>query len=80
MDGRELNGYLNYMGMERRIRKLAIKEKLASAEEIAVLSSVEVCDLVAGKFTLVYAESDEIGLVRTDRAMELFGLLERISR
>ena len=64
MTGRELSGNLNYLGMSSGIRKLALKEKLATAEELAVMNEVEVCDLVANEYELVYAENEEIGLVR----------------
>ena len=43
MDGRTLSQSLNYAGMERAVRKLAVEEKLAPAEEIAVMSELEVC-------------------------------------
>lgn len=33
MTGRELSDKLNYLGMERRIRKLALEEKLETAEK-----------------------------------------------
>ena len=53
MTGRELSGNLNYLGMSSGIRKLALKEKLATAEELAVMNEVEVCDLVANEYELV---------------------------
>lgn len=34
MTGRELSDKLNYTGMEIAVRKLALKEKLASAEKL----------------------------------------------
>ena len=36
MTGRELSDKLNYLGMERKIRKLALEEKMETAEKIAV--------------------------------------------
>ena len=55
MDGRELASTLNYIGMSRGIRKIALDDKLASAEELAVMSEVEVCDLISQNYQLVYA-------------------------
>ena len=49
MTGRELSENLNYLGMSSGIRKLALKEKLATAEKLAVMNEVEVCDLVANE-------------------------------
>ena len=80
MDGRELERKLNYLGMQKGIRELAVKDKLAPIEKIAVMSEVEVCDLVAQNYQLVYAEDEEIGLVHNDDAKELFSLIKTISR
>ena len=80
MDGRELYDSLNYEGMNRGIRELALNNKLASAEELAVMSELEVCDLVSQNYKLVYAEDEEIGLVHNDKAKELFSMLKVIGR
>ena len=80
MDGRELASALNYIGMSRGIRKIALDDKLASAEELAVMSEVEVCDLVAQNYQLVYSEDEEIGLVHNDKAEELFNMIKIVSR
>ena len=53
MTGAELNNKLNYLGMVRGIRKLALSEQLANAEQLAVLSICEVCDLVVKEFEVV---------------------------
>lgn len=37
MTGRDLLDKLNYLGMERGVRKLALEEKLVSAEKLARL-------------------------------------------
>lgn len=80
MTGRELSENLNYSGMSSGIRKLALKEKLATAEDLAVMNEVEVCDLVANEYELVYAENEEIGLVRKDKMGEYNKLVTVISR
>lgn len=80
MNGRELESKLNYLGMSRGIRKIALDDKLASIEELAIMSEVEVCDLVAQNYQIVYAEDDKIGLVRNDKAKELFDLIKVVSR
>lgn len=80
MTGRELNNKLNYIGMERSVRRLALDSKLATAEEIATMTSVEVCDLIVENYTVVYAETDEIGLVPANKLDEYNSLLKRISR
>lgn len=80
MTGRELSNKLNYLGMERRIRKLALEEKLETAEKIAVMTEVEVCELISKKYEVVYSESEEIGLVRKDKMKEYNSLVKVISR
>ena len=80
MDGRELKSKLNYIGMSRAVRKIALDDKLASAEELAVMPEVEVCDLVAQNYQLVYAEDEEVGLVHNDNAKKLFDMLKLVSR
>lgn len=80
MTGRELSDKLNYLEMERRIRKLALEEKLETAEKIAVMTEVEVCELISKKYEVVYSESEEIGLVRKDKMKEYNSLVKVISR
>lgn len=80
MTGRELSDKLNYIGMERNIRRLALDSKLASAEKIAVMTEIEVCNLIVENYTVVYAEAEEIGLVPTNKIDEYNGLVKRISR
>jgi len=46
MAGIKSNKKWNYMSMKRGIRKLALDSKFATAEEIAVMTEIEVCDLI----------------------------------
>ncbi len=80
MTGRELSEKLNYLGMVRRIRKLALEEKMETAEKIAVMSEVEVCDLVSKEYEIVYSQNEKIGLVRKDKLKEYESLVKVISR
>ena len=80
MTGRELSEKLNYLGMERGIRKLALEDNMATAEELAVMSEVEVCELISKEYELVYSESEELGLVHKDKIGEYKKLLKVISR
>lgn len=68
MDGRELESKLNYIGMSRGVRKIALDDKLASAEELAVMSEVEVCDLVAQNYQLVYSMERKKPIARNGNA------------
>lgn len=80
MNGRDLSEHLNYTGMERAVRKLAVDEKLAPVEKVAVMSEIEVCELVAKKYELVYAEDEELGLVSRSDLPTYNKLVKIISR
>lgn len=80
MTGRELSDNLNYLGMSSGIRKLALKKKLARAEELAVMNEIEVCDLVAKEYEVVFTENERLGLVSKDRIEEYNNLVTVISR
>ena len=38
MDSRELASHINYLGMERCARKIILKDNLAKAEDIAIMT------------------------------------------
>lgn len=80
MTGGELSEKLNYLGMKRKIRKLALEEKMETAEKIAVMSTIEVCNLVSNEYEIVYSENEEIGLVHKDKLEEYSALVKIISR
>lgn len=80
MDGRELSEKLNYTGMVKAARQLAIKDKLAPIEQLAEMSEVEICGLIAENYQLVYAEDEEVGLVHNDDAGEVFSRIKCLSR
>lgn len=80
MTGRELCNKLNYIGQEKTLRRLALSDKLATADEIAVMTDVEVCNLIVEEYTLVYSEGEELGLVKNDQMEEYNKLVQVISR
>lgn len=80
MTGRDLENKLHYLGMVRGIRKLALKEKMANAEKLAEMTEVEVCDLVAKKYEVVYSESEELGLMEKEKFKEFQKEIKVISR
>lgn len=66
MDARELEGKMNYLGMERSARKILIQEKLATADEVAMMTSVEVCRKLLETYEVVSCESENITIVKQD--------------
>lgn len=80
MTGRELADKLFYIGMEKDARKLALRDKMASAEEIAVMSEIEVCDLIVKKYDVVMCESEDILLIPKDKMKEFNQMAVYLSR
>lgn len=80
MSGRELNEKLNYLGMERAVRRLAVSDELATAEDVALMTAPEVCDLIMEYYEVVYIEPEKIGLVRSTDMTAYEKLVKRISR
>lgn len=66
MVGQQLSDKIYYAGMERDLRRLAINDKLAPVEKIACMTEGEICDLVAKKYEMVFAESEKVGLVKIE--------------
>lgn len=80
MTGRDLYDELRYLGMERDLRKMVIDDKLTPPDKLALMSELEVCDLVADKYEMVFAENEQIGLVPKDKIKEFYNLVKIISR
>lgn len=78
--GRDLAKMLNYTGMEKAVRSVALDEKLAKAEEIAVMSELEVCELVMEEYEIAYHTSEQVGLVRNSDIEAFNKLIKVISR
>lgn len=63
MTGRELRENITYLGQERAARKLLLDNKLAKAEEVAVMTDIEVYDKLLQKYKVVMISTDDIVLV-----------------
>ena len=53
---------------------------METAEKIAVMTEIEVCELISKKYEVVYSEAEEIGLVKKDKMNEYKSLVKIISR
>lgn len=80
MTGRELTDKLIYIGMEKDARKLALRDKMSPAEEIAVMSEIEVCDMIVEKYEVVMCESEDILLIPKDKMKEFNQMAVYLSR
>lgn len=80
MTGRELLNKLTYCGQERSLRQILLKHKITTAEELAIMTKDEVCDIAAEHFILVYTEQEELGLVHKTKITEYTQLVNLISK
>lgn len=80
MNGRELSSKLLYAGMGRDARKLALRDKMAPVEEIALMDEVEVCDLIVQKYAVVMCESEDVLLIPKDKMTEFNQMTVYLSR
>lgn len=70
MNGRDLSDRLPYMGMIRDARKLAIKDKMATAEELALMSELEICDLIVRDYNIIISGDEKVLLIPKDKMDE----------
>lgn len=63
MDARTLDSNMNRLGMERAARRLLINEKLATANEVALMTCTEVCERLLHFYEVVANEDERITIV-----------------
>ena len=80
MDARELANRINYSGMERCARKIVLKDNLAKAEEIAVMTEIEVYEKLLQKYEVVMSGREEILLIAEDKMEEFNDMAVYLSR
>ena len=80
MDARELANRINYSGMERCARKIVLKDNLAKAEEIAIMTELEVYEKLLQKYEVVMSEREEILLIAKDKMEEFNDMAVYLSR
>lgn len=80
MDARTLESKMNYLGMERQARKLLIDEKLATADEVAMMTCVEVCERLLESYEVVACEDEDITIVNKDDMKTYNNIVRYLSR
>ena len=63
MDARELNSHVMYTGMERDARAIILKDNLATAEDVALMTSLDVFDRLLEKYEVIMCEQQDILLI-----------------
>ena len=63
MDARELNSHVRYTGMERDARAILLNDNLATAEDVAMMTSLDVFDRLLEKYEVIMCEEQDILLI-----------------
>lgn len=81
MDARELYyHHINYVGMERDARRIILKDNLAKPEEVAIMTDIEVYEILLQKYEVVMCESEEILLIEKEKIKEFNNMAVYLSR
>ena len=80
MDSRELASHINYLGMERCARKIILKDNLAKAEDIAIMTDIEVYEILLQKYEVVMCASENILLIDKENMEEFNSMAVYLSR
>ena len=70
MDARELNNHVMYAGMERDARAMLLKDNLATAEDVALMTSLDVFERLLEKYEVIVCEEEDILLIDKKKMKE----------
>ena len=80
MDARELNSHVRYTGMERDARAILLNDNLATAEDVAMMTSLDVFDRLLEKYEVVMCEPEDILLIDRKKMEEFNKMAVYLSR
>ena len=80
MDSGELDRKMRFLGMERDARKLLIEENLATVNEVALMTCIEVCSKILDYYEVVSFENEEIIIVKSDDMEKYHSIVKVLSR
>ena len=80
MDAITLNGKLNYLGMERDMRKLLIEEGIKKAEDVAIMTSVETCDALLEHYEVVSCENECVTIIKHEDVKTYNSMVKYLKR
>lgn len=70
MDARELNSHVMYTGMERDARAILLKDNLATTEDVAMMTSLDVFERLLEKYEVIMCEKEDILLIDKKKMKE----------
>jgi hypothetical protein len=71
---------MRYLGMERNARSILIDERLAKAEEVALMTCLDVCDKLLEYYEVVACEDEDITIVKKEDVKKYNDIVRFISR
>ena len=80
MDARELNSHVRYTGMERDARAILLNDNLATVEDVAMMTSLDVFDRLLEKYEVIMCEEQDILLIDTKKIEEFHKITSSLSR
>lgn len=80
MDARELNSHVMYIGMERDARAILLKDNLATTEDVAMMTSLDVFDRLLEKYEVIMCEEQDILLIDKKKMEEFNSMAVYLSR
>lgn len=80
MDARELKSKMGYLGMEKSARKILIDKKLATVDEVALMTCVEVCGKLLEYYEVVSCEDEDITIVKREDISTYNSIVMYLSR
>ena len=80
MDARELNSHVMYTGMERDARAILLKDNLATAEDVALMTSLDVFERLLEKYEVIMCEKDNILLIDKKKLEEFYKMAVYLAR
>lgn len=80
MDSGELYRKMRFLGMERDARKLLIEENLATVNEVALMTCIEVCSKIIDYYEVVSFDNEEIIIVKSDDMEKYHSIVKVLSR
>ena len=67
---RDLADKINYRGQERAARKLLIKMNTVPLEQVATMTTIEVCAAILEKYEFIISTDENIILVEKDKLQD----------
>ena len=66
MDAYDLMDEMQYPGMERSARRILVEEKLAPAEEVALMTKLDICKKLLEFCVVVACEDEDIIIIKKE--------------